>query len=103
MNDLREQIALVTGAGSSTGIGLASARALGRDGASLMLVSTTDRIHKRAAELEKEGSRCMLFSRTAGFLHHRSVDHRGWRKLITRRSSLEAVNSSALTFEKDYC
>ena len=55
MNDLREQIALVTGAGSPTGIGLASARLLGRAGASLMLVSTTGRIHLRTAELEKEG------------------------------------------------
>jgi NAD(P)-dependent dehydrogenase (short-subunit alcohol dehydrogenase family) len=103
MNDLREKIAFVTGAGSPTGIGLGSARALGRDGASLMLVSTIDRIHERAVELVKEGSRCTLFSRTAGFLHHRSVDHRGWRKLITRRSSLEAVNSSALIFEKEHC
>lgn len=57
MNNLSEQIALVTGAGSPTGIGLASARALGQDGAWLMLVSTTDRIHERAAELEKEGIR----------------------------------------------
>jgi 3-oxoacyl-[acyl-carrier protein] reductase len=57
MNNLQGQIALVTGAGSPTGIGLASARALGRDGAWLFLVSTTDRIHERAAELEKEGFR----------------------------------------------
>jgi 3-oxoacyl-[acyl-carrier protein] reductase len=57
MADLREQVALVTGAGSPTGIGFASARALGRDGAWVMLVSTTDRIHTRAAELEKEGIR----------------------------------------------
>jgi 3-oxoacyl-[acyl-carrier protein] reductase len=57
MNDLSKQIALVTGAGSPTGIGLASARALGQGGAWLMLVSTTDRIHERAAELEKDGIR----------------------------------------------
>lgn len=55
MSDLREQIALVTGAGSPTGIGFASARLLGIAGASLVLVSTTGRIHTRAAELEKEG------------------------------------------------
>jgi 3-oxoacyl-[acyl-carrier protein] reductase len=55
MNDLLEQIALVTGAGSPTGIGFAGARALGRAGARLMLVSTTERIHLRATELEKEG------------------------------------------------
>jgi 3-oxoacyl-[acyl-carrier protein] reductase len=83
MNDLREKIALVTGAGSPTGIGLASARALGRDGASLMLVSTTDRIHERAAELEKEG------------FHSKGY--------VASRSSLAAVNSSALIFEKEHC
>ena len=61
MNDLREQIALVTGAGSPTGIGFASACALGKAGASLVLVSTTDRIHARSAELEKEGVRSRGF------------------------------------------
>ena len=49
--------ALVTGAGSRAGIGFASARALGLDGAALALVSTTDRIHERAAELQAEGIR----------------------------------------------
>lgn len=52
---LQDQIAIVTGAGSPTGIGFASARMLGMAGATLALVSTTDRIHQRAAELEKEG------------------------------------------------
>lgn len=55
MKDLDKQFALVTGAGSPSGIGFASARTLGLHGASLALVSTTDRIHRRAAELEKEG------------------------------------------------
>jgi len=57
MKNLQNQIALVTGAGSPTGIGFASARALGTDGAILALVSTTDRIHERASELEKQGIR----------------------------------------------
>jgi 3-oxoacyl-[acyl-carrier protein] reductase len=57
MKPLQGQVALVTGAGSPTGIGFASARALGLDGATLALVSTTDRIHERAAEVEKEGIR----------------------------------------------
>ena len=55
MNIIQDQIALVTGAGSPTGIGFASARTLGLDGARLVLVSTTDRIHERAKELNKEG------------------------------------------------
>jgi 3-oxoacyl-[acyl-carrier protein] reductase len=54
VRNLKDQVALVTGAGSSTGIGFASARYLAMDGAHLALVSTTDRIHVRAAELQKE-------------------------------------------------
>ena len=57
MKTLNNQVALVTGAGSPNGIGFASALQLGKDGASLAIVSTTERIHKRAAELEKEGIR----------------------------------------------
>src|SRR6476619_2874322 len=49
------RIALVTGAGSPTGIGFAAARALGRAGARVAIASTTDRIHERAAELRAEG------------------------------------------------
>lgn len=49
------RLALVTGAGSSGGIGFASARALGRAGLRLAIVATTARIHDRAAELAAEG------------------------------------------------
>jgi 3-oxoacyl-[acyl-carrier protein] reductase len=49
------RVALVTGAGSPTGIGLAAARALGRGGARVAVASTTGRIHERVAELEHEG------------------------------------------------
>jgi 3-oxoacyl-[acyl-carrier protein] reductase len=48
-------VALVTGAGSPTGIGFATALALGRDGASVAICSTTERIHDRSAELAVEG------------------------------------------------
>jgi 3-oxoacyl-[acyl-carrier protein] reductase len=48
-------VALVTGAGSPTGIGFAAARALGRDGARVAIASTTDRIHERVAELAAGG------------------------------------------------
>lgn len=48
-------VAIVTGAGSETGIGYASARLLGERGARLMLTSTTDRIFERVATLRRLG------------------------------------------------
>ena len=48
-------VALVTGAGSEHGIGFACARALAARGMALVLTSTTDRIHERAAEIEARG------------------------------------------------
>ena len=53
--EARDRIALITGAGSPTGIGFATARVLGREGAALAIASTTDRIHERAAELTALG------------------------------------------------
>lgn len=55
MKLLHDQVALITGAGSPSGIGFASARALGRDGAAVILVSTTERIHERVGELRQDG------------------------------------------------
>lgn len=48
---LSGRTALVTGAGSPTGIGFATARALGELGARVAITGTTDRIHARAEEL----------------------------------------------------
>ncbi len=48
-------MALVTGAGSATGIGAACARALGREGAAVAVTSTSDRIHERRDELAAAG------------------------------------------------
>jgi len=45
------RVALVTGAGSPTGIGFATARLLAREGARVAIASTTERIHDRVAEL----------------------------------------------------
>lgn len=47
--------ALVTGAGSPGGIGFATARQLGLDGARVVVTSTTDRIHSRVEELKSLG------------------------------------------------
>jgi 3-oxoacyl-[acyl-carrier protein] reductase len=47
--------ALITGAGSASGIGFACARALGQAGFAVEIVSTTDRIYDRVMELATEG------------------------------------------------
>ncbi len=47
--------ALVTGAGSATGIGFAAARALGEQGARVVITATSDRLHDRVAELREGG------------------------------------------------
>jgi 3-oxoacyl-[acyl-carrier protein] reductase len=54
---LAGQVALVTGAGSASGIGFATAKRLGQLGASVVMVSTTNRIRERAAELLTIGVR----------------------------------------------
>ena len=51
MFDLSGKRFLVTGAGSSNGIGFATARAIKAAGGSLFLTSLSDRVHERATEL----------------------------------------------------
>jgi 3-oxoacyl-[acyl-carrier protein] reductase len=56
MSDSKQRsIALVTGAGSPTGIGFAVARALGQAGHRIAVTSMTARIEDRARELRAEG------------------------------------------------
>ncbi len=53
--DLAGRTALVTGCGSATGIGFATAQALAQRGARVIMTSTTDRIDRRAEELQASG------------------------------------------------
>lgn len=53
--DLSGRSALVTGAGSGSGIGYATARALAELGAAVTLAATTDRIHERVDALRTRG------------------------------------------------
>src|SRR5262245_5757508 len=54
INELHGKVALVTGCGNPTGIGFACARVLAREGASIAITSTTDRIHQRASDIRVE-------------------------------------------------
>lgn len=52
-----QRVAIVTGAGSTQGIGFAAARLLGSGGSRVVITSTTDRIFDRVAELRAAGIR----------------------------------------------
>lgn len=49
------KVCLITGAGSPSGIGFATAQIIGKLGAKVLLVSTSNRIYDRAKELEAMG------------------------------------------------
>ncbi len=51
----RDQVALVSGAGSESGIGIAIARRLGQAGVRVLLTASSARIQQRVAELQSEG------------------------------------------------
>ena len=59
--DMHGQVAIVTGAGSPEGIGFAVAKRLHAAGVHVAITSTTDRIHERAKELDKNGDRVSAF------------------------------------------
>jgi 3-oxoacyl-[acyl-carrier protein] reductase len=58
---LKGQVAIVTGAGSATGIGFAIARGLLQDDARVVITATSERIHDRAKELDATGRRVLSF------------------------------------------
>jgi 3-oxoacyl-[acyl-carrier protein] reductase len=55
------KVALITGAGSSKGIGFATASLLAQQGSKLAITSTTERIEARARELAAQGAEVFAF------------------------------------------
>jgi 3-oxoacyl-[acyl-carrier protein] reductase len=60
-NNLKGQVAIVTGAGSAQGIGFGVARRLFAEGAAVTITATGARIHERAKELDPSGSGVLSF------------------------------------------
>jgi 3-oxoacyl-[acyl-carrier protein] reductase len=83
------RVALVTGAGSAEGIGYATARRLVALGARVGIVSTTRRIHDRAAELGVTGFVADLTDESeVGALHDAIVDQLGEVEVLVNNAGL---------------
>ena len=53
--EFKNQVCVITGAGSPNGIGFSAAKILGGLGGRIAIISTTDRIFQRAMELQEAG------------------------------------------------
>ena len=85
---LAGRTALVTGAGSETGIGFAVARRLHAMGARLVLVSTTERINERAAEV---GGRGVVADLTDEQAVRSAVDRAGDVDVLVNNAGMTSV------------
>jgi 3-oxoacyl-[acyl-carrier protein] reductase len=88
------RLALVTGAGSPEGIGYATARRLVALGARVAIVSTTRRIHDRAAELGATGFVVDLTDESeVGALHDAIADQLGEVEVLVNNAGLASKAS----------
>lgn len=93
-------VALVTGAGSPTGIGMAIARALGRNGHHVVITSTTDRVHQRVAELAAENIRAdgaicdLLVTGATDALLDELADRHGRLDVVVNNAGMIAVGGA---------
>jgi len=97
--DLKGRVAVVTGAGSAEGIGFATARLLAAQGAAVAITSTTERIHKRAAELGSGhlGIVCDLRSfENAGKLIAQVVERFGRIDILVNNAGMVQTGSKEL-------
>jgi 3-oxoacyl-[acyl-carrier protein] reductase len=71
-NRFKNRVALITGAGSETGIGFAAACLLARDGADVAITSTTGRIYQRAKSVTTGSAEIKGY--TADLMHRDQVE-----------------------------
>ena len=86
------QVALITGAGSSQGIGFATARLLAQQGSKLAITSTTERIEARARELAAEGAEVYAFHAD---LRDHARTHEVVREVLARYGRLDILVNNA--------
>jgi 3-oxoacyl-[acyl-carrier protein] reductase len=95
--DLAGRAALVTGAGSDTGIGFAVARALAELGASVTVAATTQRIHDRVSALAAQGHSArgatadLTDARAAELLVRESQEHWGRLDIVVNNAGMTSV------------
>jgi 3-oxoacyl-[acyl-carrier protein] reductase len=95
--DLSGRTALVTGAGSAAGIGFTTARMLGEAGATVVITSTTDRVHERVGELRALGidahgeSADLTASREAQRLVDRAFGVHGRLDVVVNNAGMTSV------------
>jgi len=89
------KVALITGAGSTQGIGFATARLLAQQESKIAITSTTERIQERARELAAEGADVFAFPAD---LRDRTRTHALVQEVLARYGRLDIlVNNAGMT------
>lgn len=96
--DLTGRTALITGAGSRTGIGFATARMLTEMGAAVIVTSTTDRINDRVNELRDSGAAAfgivgdLTDPATAPTLVESAISHWGRLDVVVQNAGMTSIS-----------
>lgn len=98
--DLRGRVALITGAGSPSGIGLSAASLLGELGARVAISSTTGRITERVEQLEERGLIAsghiadLTDERQVASLVREVVDRHGHIDIVVNNAGMVSVSAA---------